>query len=69
MNLSPDSVQQRLEANNIFTIARRNVEAGGQNQELIYMSAKFVNNIWALMEVKVIAGDSNVGVSVLIKTL
>ena len=65
VNLPPDSVQQRLEANNIFTIARRSVEAGGQTQELIYMSAKFVNNIWALMEVKVITGDSTVGVSVL----
>ena len=63
VNLSADSVQQRLEANNIFTIARRSVDVGGQNQELMYMSAKFVNNIWALMEVKVLAGDSSVGVS------
>ena len=64
VNLPADSIQQRLEANNIFTIARRSVDVGGQSQELIYMSAKFVNNIWSLMEVKVIAGDASVGVSV-----
>jgi hypothetical protein len=36
---------------------------GGQGQELIYMSVKFVNNIWVLMEVKVSVGDPSVGVS------
>ena len=61
---SADTVQQKLEANNIFTIARRSVDTGAsQSQELIYMSAKFVNNIWVLMEVKVIAGSSTIGVS------
>lgn len=63
VSLTADVVQQRLESNNIFTIARRNVETDGKSQELIYMSAKFVNNIWTLMEVKVIAGDANIGVS------
>lgn len=65
VNKSADAVQQKLEANNIFTIARRNVDTGGQSQELIYMSAKFVNNIWVLMEVKVVVGDLSVGVSAL----
>ena len=65
VNLPADTVQQCLESNNIFTIARRSVETGGQNQELIYMSAKFVNNIWVLMEVKVIAGEPSVGVRIL----
>lgn len=63
VNLPANTVQQRLEANNIFTIARRSVDVGGQNQELIYMSVKFVNNIWVLMEVKVLTGDASVGVS------
>ena len=63
VNLPADTVQQRLEANNIFTIARRSVDVSGQNQELIYMSIKFVNNIWVLMEVKVLTGDASVGVS------
>ena len=60
VSLPADTVQQKLEANNVFTIARRSVEG----QELIYMSAKFVNNIWVLMEVKVMPGTSTVGVSV-----
>ena len=63
MSLPADTVQQKLEANNVFTIARRSVDAGGQSQELIYMSAKFVNSIWVLMEVKVMPGTSSVGVS------
>ena len=63
VNKPADAVQQKLEANNIFTIARRNVDTGGQSQELIYMSAKFVNNIWVLMEVKVMVGGASVGVS------
>ena len=63
MNLPADTVQQRLEANNVFTIARRSVDVSGQSQELIYMSIKFVNNIWVLMEVKVLTGDASVGVS------
>jgi hypothetical protein len=63
VNLPADTVQQRFEANNIFTIARRSVDVGGQSQELIYMSVKFVNNIWVLMEVKVSVGDPSVGVS------
>ena len=64
VNLPADTVEQRLKANNIFMIARRSVDVGGQQQELMYMSVKFVNNIWVLMEVKVIAGDPSVGVSV-----
>lgn len=58
-----DHIQQKLEANNVFLIARRQVDVGGVNQELMYMSLKFINNIWVLVEVKVIPGMSGVGVS------
>ena len=44
-------------------IARRQVDVGGVNQELMYMSLKFINNIWVLVEVKVAPGASTVGVS------
>lgn len=58
-----DQIQLKLEANNVFTIARRQVDVGGVNQELMYMSLKFINNIWVLVEVKVAHGASSVGVS------
>ena len=61
--LSSDQVQQKLEANNVFLIARRQVDVGGVTQELMYMSLKFINNIWVLAEVKVTPGGSSIGVS------
>ncbi len=57
-----DQVQQKLEANNVFTIARRSVELGGQNQELMYLSLRFINNIWVLAELKLTIGSASVGV-------
>jgi len=54
--LSADMVESKLNANNIFTIARRNVD----NQELMYSSMKFVNNIWVLAEFKVTAGTNTI---------
>ena len=47
-------------------IARRQVDVGGVNQELMYMSLKFINNIWVLVEVKVAPGASSVGVRIYI---
>lgn len=43
---------EKLEANNIFLIAKRTVE----QQDLLYMSLKFINNIWTLAELKVANG-------------
>ena len=57
-----DQVQQKLETNNVFLIARRQVDVGGLNQELMYMSLKFINNIWVLIEVKAAPGSATVGV-------
>ena len=59
-----DQIQQKLESNNVFLIARRQVDVGGVNQDLMYMSLKFINNIWVLVEVKVAPGATTVGVSV-----
>ena len=46
----------------MFLIARRQVDVGGLNQELMYMSLKFINNIWVLVEVKAAPGSTTVGV-------
>ena len=39
------------------------MDVGGVNQDLMYMSLKFINNIWVLVEVKVAPGSTSVGVS------
>ena len=57
-----DQIQQKLEGN---LIARRQVDVGRVNQELMYMSLKFINGIWVLVEVKVAPGSTSMGVSVL----
>ena len=46
----------------MFLIARRQVDVGGVNQELMYMSLKFINSIWVLVEIKVAPGSTSVGV-------
>lgn len=62
--LLSDQVEERLKFNNIFTIARRSVDVGGQPQELMYLSLKFVNNIWVLAELKITPGSASISVSV-----
>jgi hypothetical protein len=63
VSLSADQIQQKLESNNVFLIARRQVDVGGVNQDLMYMSLKFINNIWVLVEVKVAPGATTVGLA------
>uniref|UniRef100_A0AC34FHR8 Beta-adaptin appendage C-terminal subdomain domain-containing protein n=1 Tax=Panagrolaimus sp. ES5 TaxID=591445 RepID=A0AC34FHR8_9BILA len=48
MNFSADDICTKLQQNNIFTVARRNVEG----QELLYHSIKYTNNIFILSELK-----------------
>lgn len=43
-----DDICTKLQQNNIFTVARRNVEG----QELLYHSIKYTNNIFILSELK-----------------
>jgi len=63
VQLSPDQIQQKLEASNVFTIARRSVDMGGPSQELLYTSLKFINNIWVLAEFKLTPNDSSVSLA------
>merc|ERR1712157_421187 len=44
-----DGIQNVLEANNIFTIAKRTVEG----QDMLYQSLRFTNNITVLSELKI----------------
>jgi Beta2-adaptin appendage, C-terminal sub-domain len=58
-NLSADDICSKLLQNNVFTVARRNVEG----QELVYHSLKFTNGIWVLSELKIQPGNSMMVVS------
>lgn len=49
-----DSVVQKMQQNNVFTIAKRNVEG----QDMLYQSLKLTNNVWVLAEIKIPPGGS-----------
>ncbi|KAL5477190.1 hypothetical protein EMCRGX_G023945 [Ephydatia muelleri] len=59
VSFTSDQIQQKLETNYIFTIAKRTVD----NQDLLYMSLKFVNNIWVLGELKSTQNSTSVGIA------
>lgn len=63
--LSSDMAQQSLAANNIFTIAKRNVEG----QDMLYQSLKFTNGIWVLAELKMQPGNTTIQLSVKTRAL
>uniref|UniRef100_A0A2M4A035 AP complex subunit beta n=1 Tax=Anopheles triannulatus TaxID=58253 RepID=A0A2M4A035_9DIPT len=54
-----DTVAAKMTANNIFTIAKRNVEG----QDMLYQSLKLTNNIWVLLELKLSPGSSDATLS------
>ena len=54
-----DALESKLENNNVFNIAKRNVEG----QQMLYESLKLSNGIWVLCEIKVSPGSSDVVVS------
>ncbi|CAH1380185.1 hypothetical protein MTP99_004120 [Tenebrio molitor] len=54
-----DSVSGKMTHNNIFTIAKRNVEG----QDMLYQSLKLTNNIWVLLELKLQPGVSHATLS------
>ncbi|XP_071946445.1 AP-1 complex subunit beta-1-like isoform X2 [Antedon mediterranea] len=60
VHLSPDAVLQKLEASNVFTVARRQVEG----QEMIYQSMKLTNGVWVLSELKISPGNPVIGLSI-----
>ncbi|CAD5115359.1 DgyrCDS4338 [Dimorphilus gyrociliatus] len=49
-----DTVSSKLKNNNIFTVAKRNVDG----QDMLYQSLKLSNDIWVLAELKVQPGNS-----------
>lgn len=54
-----DQVSQKLQNNNIFTIAKRNVDG----QDMLYQSLKLTNGIWVLAELKIQPGNPRITVS------
>ncbi|RWS31302.1 AP-1 complex subunit beta-1-like protein, partial [Leptotrombidium deliense] len=57
--MNVDLLSQKLQSNNIFTIAKRNVEG----QDMLYQSLKLVNGIWVLAELKVQPGNPKITLS------
>uniref|UniRef100_A0A6B2EPL3 AP complex subunit beta n=1 Tax=Phlebotomus kandelakii TaxID=1109342 RepID=A0A6B2EPL3_9DIPT len=56
---SADSIAAKMTANNIYTIAKRNVEG----QDMLYQSLKLTNNIWVLLELKLQPGNPDATLS------
>lgn len=54
-----DSIAAKMTHNNIFTIAKRNVEG----QDMLYQSLKMTNNIWVLLELKLQPGATTATLS------
>ncbi|XP_069684078.1 AP-1 complex subunit beta-1 [Periplaneta americana] len=54
-----DAVVQKMQQNNVFTIAKRNVEG----QDMLYQSLKLTNGIWVLNELKIQPGNPNITLS------
>lgn len=54
VSTTADVAEKKLEVNNIFTIAHRTVN----DQELIYLSASFINSIKVLAELKISPGTN-----------
>ncbi|KAL3244231.1 hypothetical protein MRX96_018857 [Rhipicephalus microplus] len=64
-SLSADQLAQRLQQNNIFTIAKRNVDG----QDMLYQSLKLTNGIWVLAELKVQPGNPRITLSLKTRAL
>ncbi|XP_071448784.1 AP-1 complex subunit beta-1 [Hetaerina americana] len=58
-NCNADDVVQKMQQNNVFTIAKRNVEG----QDMLYQSLKLTNGIWVLNELKIQPGNPHVTLS------
>jgi len=60
-----ESLQNKLQSNNIFTIANRKVDG----QDMLYQSFQLVNNIWVLTELKIQPGNSEATLSIKCRSL
>ena len=56
LNLTSNVIQQKLEANKIGTAVQYSITVDGQAYQIVYMSAKFMNNIWVLLKIQVMPG-------------
>ncbi|XP_034951483.1 AP-1 complex subunit beta-1 isoform X1 [Chelonus insularis] len=63
--LTADQVVQKMQQNNVFTIAKRNVEG----QDMLYQSLKLTNNVWVLIELKIQPGNPDVTLSLKSRTV
>uniref|UniRef100_A0A2K5Q3Z5 Beta-adaptin appendage C-terminal subdomain domain-containing protein n=1 Tax=Cebus imitator TaxID=2715852 RepID=A0A2K5Q3Z5_CEBIM len=54
-HLNADTVSSKLQNNNVYTIAKRNVEG----QDMLYQSLKLTNGIWILAELHIQPGNPN----------
>ncbi|XP_063980055.1 AP-1 complex subunit beta-1 isoform X1 [Diachasmimorpha longicaudata] len=63
--LTADQVVQKMQQNNVFTIAKRNVEG----QDMLYQSLKLTNNVWVLNELKIQPGNPDVTLSLKSRTV
>lgn len=54
-----DAIAAKMTTNNVFTIAKRNVEG----QDMLYQSLKLSNNIWVLLELKLSPGSQDATLS------
>uniref|UniRef100_A0A4W3I417 AP complex subunit beta n=1 Tax=Callorhinchus milii TaxID=7868 RepID=A0A4W3I417_CALMI len=54
-HLNADAVTNKLQSNNIYTVAKRNVEG----QDMLYQSLKLTNGIWVLAELRIQPGNIN----------
>ena len=57
-----ETILSKFQANNVFTIANRNVEG----QTMLYQSVKLTNGIWVLSELKMAPDNPTITVSVLV---
>lgn len=58
--LNADGIVNKMKQNNVFTIAKRNVEG----QDMLYQSLKLTNQVWVLAELKIQPDNPNIAMSV-----
>lgn len=55
-----DQISEKLQKNNVFTIAKRNVDG----QDMLYQSVKLTNGIWVLAELKIQPANPTITLSI-----
>ena len=65
ITLTADQLSEKLQKNNVFTIAKRNVDG----QDMLYQSVKLTNGVWVLMELKIQPGSPTITLSLKSRTM